>query len=73
MTQLQAKFFRRKIFDGMRNVFKFYLQSVEMKAFNKEVVLPHNRIIPTSVKVEVWSRDKGQRVLCGSKENLHYY
>jgi 5-methylcytosine-specific restriction endonuclease McrA len=56
----------------VRNVFKFYLQPVEVKAFNKEFVFPHNRMIPTSVKVEVWARDKGQCVLCGSKENLHY-
>ena len=60
------------VFDGVRNVFKFYLQPVEMKAFNKEIVLQHTRLIPTSVKVEVWSRDKGQCVTCGSKENLHY-
>lgn len=60
------------IFDGVRNVFKFYLQPVEMKAFNKEIVLQHTRLIPTNVKIEVWSRDKGQCVICGSKENLHY-
>ncbi|MFN3695650.1 MAG: HNH endonuclease, partial [Ignavibacterium sp.] len=60
------------IFDGVRNVFKFYLQPVEMKAFNKEIVLPHNRLIPTSVKVEVWARDKGRCVKCGSTENLHF-
>ncbi|MFZ0452734.1 MAG: hypothetical protein WCE54_04390 [Ignavibacteriaceae bacterium] len=29
-------------------------------------------MIPTSVKVEVWARDKGRCVLCGSTENLHY-
>ncbi len=60
------------LFDGVRNVFKFYLQPVEVKAFNKEIVLPHNRIIPTSVKIEVWARDKGKCVKCGSAENLHY-
>ncbi len=60
------------LFDGVRNVFKFYLQPVEVKAFNKEIVLPHNRMIPTSVKIEVWSRDKGKCVKCGSTENLHY-
>ena len=32
----------------------------------------HSRLIPTSVKLEVWARDKGQCVLCGSKENLHF-
>jgi hypothetical protein len=60
------------VFDGVRNVFKFYLQPVEVKAFNKEVVLPHSRLIPTHVKIEVWKRDKGQCVICGSTENLHY-
>jgi hypothetical protein len=57
---------------GERNVFKFYLQPIEVKSFNKEIVLPHTRLIPTQVKVEVWARDKGQCVLCHSKENLHY-
>jgi len=60
------------VFNGARNVFKFYLQPVEVKAFNKEIVLPHNRMIPTSVKIEVWARDKGKCVKCGSTENLHY-
>ncbi len=60
------------VFDGVRNVFKYYLQPIEVKAFNKEFVLPHSRIIPTHVKVEVWARDKGKCVLCGSTDNLHY-
>ena len=60
------------VFDGVRNVFKYYLQPVEVKAFNKEFILPHSRIIPTHVKVEVWARDKGKCVLCGSTDNLHY-
>ncbi len=60
------------VFDGVRNVFKFYLQPVEMKSFKKEIILPHNRLIPTHVKVEVWARDKGKCVKCGSKENLHF-
>ena len=58
--------------DGKRNVFKFYLQPVEVKPMKKEEIIPFNRIIPTEVKVEVWSRDKGQCVKCGSNENLHY-
>jgi 5-methylcytosine-specific restriction endonuclease McrA len=32
--------------------------------------LLHNRLIPSAVKLEVWTRDKGQCVLCGSKKNL---
>ncbi len=62
----------RIVNDGKRNVFKFYLQPVEVKSLKKDVIIPFNRIIPTEVKVEVWARDKGQCVKCGSKENLHY-
>ena len=60
------------VFDGVRNVFKFYLKPVEFTSKRKEIELPHSRLIPTSVKLEVWARDKGQCVLCGSKENLHF-
>jgi len=31
----------------------------------------HDRVIPSAVKIEVWKRDKGRCVKCGSKENLH--
>ena len=58
--------------DGNRNVFKFSLKPVEKKAFNRVVELPHNRLIPTAVKVEVWRRDRGQCVQCGSTKNLHF-
>ncbi len=34
--------------------------------------IDHNRIIPTSVKLEVWRRDKGRCVKCGSRDNLHF-
>jgi len=34
--------------------------------------LPHTRIIPTHVKVEVWKRDGGKCVKCESTTNLHY-
>ncbi len=58
--------------DGKRNVFKFSLKPVEKKAFNRIVELPHNRLIPTAVKMEVWKRDRGQCVQCGSTKNLHF-
>jgi hypothetical protein len=57
---------------GVRNVFKFYLSPVQFITKKKEISLPHSRLIPTTVKLEVWARDKGQCVLCGSKENLHF-
>jgi hypothetical protein len=55
-----------------RKVFKFYLKPVEFVTKKKQIELPHSRLIPTVVKLEVWKRDKGQCVLCGSKENLHF-
>jgi hypothetical protein len=58
--------------DGKRKVFKFSLKPVEKKSFGRVVELPHNRLIPTPVKVEVWRRDRGQCVQCGSTKNLHF-
>jgi hypothetical protein len=64
---------------GARDVFKFRLEMIDDILDSNEInfepsVLEqeHNRLIPTSVKVEVWQRDKGQCVYCGSKTNLHY-
>ena len=62
----------KMIHDGKRNVFKFYLIPVEKKPLGKIVELPHTRLIPTHVKVEVWKRDGGKCVLCGRTDNLHY-
>ena len=58
--------------DGKRKVFKFSLKPVEKKSFGRVVELPHNRLIPTPVKVDVWRRDRGQCVQCGSTKNLHF-
>jgi hypothetical protein len=61
-----------------RNVFKFKLNVTNKTIDQKEKRhiqlkdLDHNRMIPTSVKLEVWKRDKGQCVECGSKDNLHF-
>ncbi|MDD8019127.1 MAG: HNH endonuclease [Bacteroidota bacterium] len=60
--------------DGKRKLFKFFLQPVEKPFLRKAKIieLPHTRLIPTHVKVEVWKRDKGRCVQCGSTKNLHY-
>ncbi len=55
-----------------RKVFKFSLKPVEKKSFGRVVELPHIRLIPAPVKVEVWRRDRGQCVECGSTKNLHF-
>ncbi len=60
------------VLNGGRKVFKFFLKPVEKKPLGRIEKLPHTRLIPTSVKIEVWQRDNGQCVLCKSKENLHF-
>lgn len=60
---------------GVRTVFKFRLRlretdSVDAPELQRD--LPHNRLIPTAVKLEVWKRDRGSCVSCGSRENLHF-
>jgi hypothetical protein len=60
---------------GRRKVFKFKLVP-SGDALNtepgQERELPHNRLIPTAVKVEVWKTDNGKCVMCGSQDNLHF-
>ena len=57
-----------------RKVFKFKLKMVEevQRSVIKQKDIEHNRLIPTSVKLEVWKRDKGKCVVCGSADNLHF-
>jgi len=60
-----------------RQVLKFKLELTEHikptdKKGIKNSVLEHNRIIPPQVKLEVWKRDKGKCVICGSTDNLHF-
>jgi hypothetical protein len=60
--------------DGSRSVFKFQLELAEdldIEAAPPEA-LPHTRMIPSSVKLEVWQRDKGRCVICGENDNLHF-
>jgi len=57
-----------------RKVFKFRLEVADdmdgITLENKKV--DHSRLIPAAVKLEVWKRDKGQCIICGSKDNLHF-
>ena len=58
-----------------RNVFKFKLEMTEDTAevvSSREQELDHNRLIPATVKLEVWKRDKGRCIKCGSTDNLHF-
>ena len=60
-----------------REVFKFKLELTDhVKSANENgiqnYVLEHNRVIPPQVKLEVWKRDEGKCVICGSTDNLHF-
>jgi HNH endonuclease len=58
-----------------RKVFKFKLMAVEGEEDLSTPVRPdaeRRRIIPSRIKLEVWQRDKGQCVICGAKDELHF-
>ena len=64
--------------DARRTVFKFKLVAVEGLAdesapedVHSELV-QRSRIIPTTVKLEVWARDGGRCVTCGATDELHF-
>jgi HNH endonuclease len=58
-----------------RQVFKFRLEVIDQSsevAGVTDAEVEHDRVIPATVKIEVWKRDRGSCVRCGSKENLHF-
>lgn len=60
---------------AQRTVFKFKLVAVEGGEDDSKLTernLSHRRIIPTWVKLEVWKRDAGKCVQCGSSDELHF-
>ncbi len=60
--------------DKNRKVFKFKLSLRDQQDISKSDYqdLDHNRLIPSSVKLEVFKRDQGKCIKCGSGDNLHY-
>jgi hypothetical protein len=62
--------------DGKRNVYRFILRLSERSSQNisnrEEIDLDHTRLIPSEIKKEVWKRDSGKCVICGSQKNLHF-
>jgi 5-methylcytosine-specific restriction endonuclease McrA len=61
-----------------RNVFKFKLIAVENvpdETISEDITgreVKRSRIIPASVKLEVWKRDKGKCITCGASDELHF-
>ena len=61
--------------DGKRNVFRFRLRIISEEGQAVEHVaaeLPIQRGIPSPIKQEVYKRDRGQCVICGARDNLHF-
>ena len=60
--------------DGKREVFKFLLkptfEEIDEEADFDDLL--HDRAIPGDVQREVYERDQGKCVQCGSSENLHF-
>ena len=52
--------------------FKLSLVSRDIDSERQEEDPTNTRVIPTEVKIEVWSRDKGACVGCGATDNLHF-
>lgn len=59
---------------NQRKVFKFKLELTgdSLDVNLRQNGIDHSRLIPAQVKLEVWKRDKGQCVICKSKDNLHF-
>lgn len=61
--------------DSERKVFKFKLVAVkegEDDSRPQSSSPGRRRIIPTSVKLAVWRRDRGRCVVCGAADELHF-
>lgn len=69
---IDVKFQHSKIEN--RDVFKFILRprSAEAKSPEELEEIEFSRRIPTAIKREVWERDKGNCIECGSDKNLHF-
>jgi hypothetical protein len=57
-----------------RQVFRFKLRLSAQQLINNNQTeeLSQTRLIPSDVKLEVYKRDKGQCVICQSRDNLHF-
>jgi hypothetical protein len=61
---------------GGRGVFKFSLEETEVDIDHQKLTVnklrERTRMIPSEVKRQVWARDKGQCVICGATDELHF-
>ena len=57
---------------GGRSVFKFRLDTADADAMAEPSLRERSRMIPSSVKRQVWERDRGRCVVCGAEDELHF-
>ena len=60
---------------GNRKAFRFIFRLSDKQLVETNTIiesLPHNRLIPSEIKKEVWKRDGGKCVQCGATKNLHF-
>jgi hypothetical protein len=57
-----------------RNVFKFRLELRDDTELSGSDItdMDHTRLIPSPIKLEVWKRDRGKCIKCGSGDNIHF-
>ena len=74
MFELEDAFFGKAEPTASRQVFRFKLRlsPQQMMGSGKAEELSQTRLIPSEVKLEVYKRDKGQCVICHSRNNLHF-
>lgn len=64
------------VYSERRSVFRFKLEQAPFDSSGSTESeghdLPTSRQIPSWIKQEVYKRDKGHCVLCGSQDNLHF-
>ncbi len=57
---------------GGRSVFKFRLDTADTDAMAEPSLRERSRMILSSVKRQVWERDRGRCVVCGAEDELHF-
>lgn len=62
----------RYVFEYILSITNQDLQKAQQHKEISKIDIEHTRQIPGKVKLEVFKRDKGQCVQCGSKNNLHF-
>lgn len=63
---------QRKVFEFVFTITEQKLEDAEKHHKEKIIDLEQTRQIPGKVKLAVFTRDKGECIMCGKKDNLHF-